>query len=414
MTEIVLVAFADALGQFLRPSNLLGVLVEGLAKSALFIMIAAGLTLIFGLLGVLNFAHGSLTMIGAYLGGLVMVMTVGDATAGFGRLGYFLVSLVAVFVALTLFGGAIERTLIRPLYDRSPLYQILLTFGLTLVLDEIVRIVVQFYGLQPISDWQAALGTKPTVLSRQHDITAAAVWGFSALDLVAMIVIGGTVWALLTRSRLEEPFHRRIESLPSIDTDEERSVLVATLAAAIVCGVVGGVLVRVIEFGAVTVRGLAPFQILFGLLTVVAVWGFLTRTRYGLIVRAGSEDPEMTEALAIDVRRVFTVVFALGTGLAGIAGVLLMWDPRWGASVPLAAETLLPAFVVVIIGGLGTFRGTVVAGIIVGMADAVTTWWFQNAIAFTGLPEMTVFLLLVVMLVLRPQGLFGVEGVGGH
>ena len=91
-----------------------------------------------------------------------------------------------------------------------------------------------------------------------------------------------------------------------------------------------------------------------------------------------------------------------------------MWDPTWGASVPLAADTLLPAFVVVIIGGLGTFKGTVVAALIVGMADATTTWWFQNVIEFTGLPEITVFLILVVMLILRPQGLFGVEEVGGH
>ena len=91
-----------------------------------------------------------------------------------------------------------------------------------------------------------------------------------------------------------------------------------------------------------------------------------------------------------------------------------MWDPVWGASVPLAAETLLPAFVVVIVGGLGTFRGTVVAGVLVGMVDAVMTWWFQNAISFTGLPQITIFLILVIVLIARPQGLFGVEGVGGH
>jgi branched-chain amino acid transport system permease protein len=122
----------------------------------------------------------------------------------------------------------------------------------------------------------------------------------------------------------------------------------------------------------------------------------------------------MASALGIDVRQVFTVVFALGIGLAGAAGTLLMWDPTWGASVPLAAETLLPAFIVVIVGGLGTFRGTVVAALVVGMADAVTTWWFQNVIEFTGLPELVLFLVLVVTLIVRPQGLFGVEEVGGH
>jgi branched-chain amino acid transport system permease protein len=285
-------------------------------------------------MGVLNFAHGSLTMIGAYLGGLVMVLAAG--TTGATRVLAFFVAAAVVFAALAALGGVVEVGLIRPLYDRPPIYQILLTFGLTLVLDEMARIVVQFYGLQPISDWQAALATKPAVLTTSLSV------------------------------------------------------------------------------GTASVSGLELFEIAMGAATVVGLWAFLTQTRYGLVVRAGSEDPEMTSALGIDVRRVFTVVFALGAGVAGVAGVLLAWDPSWGASVPLAAETLLPAFVVVIIGGLGTFRGTVVAAVLVGMVDATMTWWFQNAIDFTGLPQMTIFLILVVMLVLRPQGIFGVQEVGGH
>jgi branched-chain amino acid transport system permease protein len=334
--DVTLVALGDALASFLQPVNLFDVFLNGLAKSALYVMIAVGLTLIFGLMGVLNFAHGSFTMIGAYLGGLILVLTVTGTTGGLARIGLFFVGVLVVFGVLAVLGGVLEICLIRPLYDRSPVYQILLTFGLTLVLDELVRIIVSLYGLQPISDWQNAFGTRPAFIARSLD------------------------------------------------------------------------------FGPVDVPGLALFQIAFGVVTVGAVWTFLTRTRYGLIVRAGSEDAEMTEALGIDVRRVFTVVFALGAGIAGVAGVLLMWDPVWGASVPLAAETLLPAFVVVIVGGLGTFRGTVVAGILIGMVDAVMTWWFQNAISFTGLPQITIFLILVIVLIARPQGLFGVEGVGGH
>nr|WP_210424974.1 branched-chain amino acid ABC transporter permease [Halorussus halobius] len=326
----------DALGQFLQPGNLASVLVDGLAKAGLYVMIASGLTLIFGLMGVLNFAHGSMTMIGAYLGGLVMVTMVGNATGAGTRLLFFFLAMAAAFAVLAGLGGVVEVGLIRKLYDRPPVYQILLTFGLTLILDELVRIVVLFYGMQPTSDWQVALGTKPQALETQVDL------------------------------------------------------------------------------GLLSVPGLDLFEIAFGALTVAALWAFLTRTRYGMIVRAGSEDAEMTEALGIDVRRVFTVVFALGAGVAGAAGALLMWDSTWGASVPLAADALLPAFVVVIIGGLGTFRGTVVAAVIVGMTDAVMTWWFVNHIEFAGLPEMTIFLLLVVMLVLRPQGLYGVEEVGGH
>ncbi|WP_135851546.1 branched-chain amino acid ABC transporter permease [Halorussus salinus] len=333
---VVMAGFVDALGQFLRPGNLAAVFVDGLAKAAIYVMIAGGLTLIFGLMGVLNFAHGSMTMIGAYLGGLIMIGLVGGGT-GFGaNLLFFFVALAATFALLAGLGGVVEVGLIRRLYDRPPVYQILLTFGLTLILDELVRIAVLFYGMQPTSDWQSALGTKPNALAASVDL------------------------------------------------------------------------------GIVSVSGLSLFEIAFGAATVAGLWAFLTRTRYGMIIRAGSEDAEMTEALGIDVRRVFTVVFALGAGVAGAAGTLLMWDPAWGASVPLAADTLLPAFVVVIIGGLGTFRGTVVAAVIVGMTDATMTWWFVNEIDFAGLPEMTIFLILVVMLILRPQGLFGVEEVGGH
>ncbi|PSQ64369.1 MAG: branched-chain amino acid ABC transporter permease [Halobacteriales archaeon SW_9_67_24] len=333
-TAPIALQVGDALGQFLRPSTLARVFVDGLAKAALYVMIAAGLTLIFGLMGVLNFAHGSLTMIGAYLGGAILVVLVGGG--GPTTLALFFVTVVAVFGLLAAFGALLEVGLIRPLYDRPPIYQILLTFGLTLVLDELARIVVSFYGLQPITDWQAVLGTKPPILTQS------------------------------------------------------------------------------VGLGPVSVRGLALFEIAFGVVTVLAIYAFLTRTRYGLVVRAGSEDSEMVDALGIDVRRVFTVVFALGVGIAGVAGTLLAWDATWGASVPLASETLLPAFVVVIVGGLGTFRGTVVAGLLVGLVDSTMTWWFQNAIEFTGLPEMTIFLILVITLIVRPQGLFGLAEVGGH
>ncbi|WP_248906321.1 branched-chain amino acid ABC transporter permease [Halocatena marina] len=327
---------ADVLGQFFQFETLVSVFLNGLAKASLYIMIATGLTLIFGLMGVLNFAHGSLTMIGAYLGGTVLTALVASTTGDPARFVLFFGAVVVVFGTLTVFGGLLEVTLIRPLYDRPPIYQILLTFGVTLVLDELARIVVTFYGLQPISDWQAALGTKPDILTRS------------------------------------------------------------------------------VTVGSVSVPGLALFEIVFGVVTVLAIHAFLTRTRYGLIVRAGSDDSEMVSALGIDVRRVFTVVFALGVGVAGVAGTLLLWDPNWGASVPLATETLLPAFVVVIVGGLGTFRGTVAAGVLVGLVDSTMTWWFQNAIQFTGLPEMMVFLVLIVTLIVRPQGLFGLAEVGGH
>ncbi|MFB6270277.1 MAG: branched-chain amino acid ABC transporter permease [Halobacterium sp.] len=314
--------------------TLLDVLVSGLAKASLYAMMALGLTLIFGLLGVLNFAHGSLTMLGAYVAGLVMVTFAGT---GASALAWFLFAGLLAGALVGGLGAAMEVGLIRKLYDRPPIYQILLTFGVTLVIDELARIVVLFYGMQPQTDWQAALGTKPAFIAD------------------TFTVFGGTV------------------------------------------------------------NHLELFEIVWGVLTVAAVWAFLNRTRYGLVVRAGSEDDEMAAALGIDVRRVFTVVFALGAGLAGFAGALLMWDPAWGANVPLASETLLPAFVVVIVGGLGSFRGTVYAAVLVGMVDAFTTYLFDNAIiTFSGLPELTVFLILVGVLVVRPQGISGLAEVGGH
>jgi len=315
--------------------TVLEVFVSGMAKASLYAMMALGLTLIFGLLGVLNFAHGSLTMVGAYVAGLVMVTFA--TGGGIAAVGWFLVAALVAAVLVGGVGAVMEVGLIRKLYDRPPIYQILLTFGVTLVVDELMRIVVLFYGQQPRADWRAPIGTKP---------------GF---------------------------------------IDSSTSVLGAS------------------------VQHIDVFQFAFGVATVVAVWAFLTQTRYGLVVRAGSEDDEMASALGVDVRRVFTVVFALGAGLAGLAGALLMWDPAWGASVPLASETLLPAFVVVIVGGLGTFRGTVIAAVLVGMVDGVTTYFFtEGIITFSGISELTIFLILVGVLVVRPQGIAGLAEVGGH
>ena len=314
--------------------TLVEILVSGFAKASLYAMMAVGLTLIFGLLGVLNFAHGALVMVGAYVAAFVMVTFAGT---GWAALGMFM---AAGLVAATLVGGAgaaIEGGLIRKLYDRPPIYQILLTFGLTLVIDELARIAVLFYGMQPRSEWREALGTKPDFLSESYTVLSGSITNF-----------------------------------------------------------------QLFEFG-------------WGVLTIAAVWLFLNRTRYGLMVRAGSEDDEMAAALGVDVRRVFTVVFALGSALAAFAGALLMWDSAWGASVPLASATLLPAFVVVIVGGLGSFRGTIVAALLVGMVDAVTTYMFTKAIiTFSGISELSIFLILVGVLVVRPQGISGLAEVGGH
>ena len=337
----------DVVVDMLELGSATRIVVDSLSKAALYITIAAGLSLVFGLMGVLNFAHGSFAMYGAYLGGVVMVVLVTASAGGLTRLLVFFLALAFVFALTTALGGAVERTLIRPIYDREPLFQILLTFGLVLVIDEAARIVVDFRGITPLSTWRAPLDTLPAFL----DSTAS----------------------------------------------------------------VGGSTLRVLWF----------FEILVGVAVVAATWLFLTRTRYGLYIRAGSEDGEMAQALGIDIRRTFTLVFGVGSGLAAAAGVVLMWDSRFGASVPLSVETLLIAFVVVIIGGLGSFKGTVVAGVLVGVIDGVATWLFEahSAVSVAGLfsvpisaelPQLVMFLALVGVLVVRPLGLFGVAEVGGH
>lgn len=331
------VVLVEVFDRLLRPETLSRLVVEGLGKGAVYFVIAIGLTLVFGLMGVLNFAHGAMSMLGAYIGGIVILFLVSSGTSQLMSVLMFFVAAAVVFALLSLLGGAIEVGLIRTIYDRNPTYQILLTFGVALILEEGTRIIATVYDVQPEPQWSDPMGTLPQVLETRYSI-----------------------------------------------------------------------------FGA-QIRGFYLFEILLGIFAVAAIWAFLNRTLYGLYIRAGSEDGEMVEALGIDIHRAFTIVFGLGTALAGAGGVLLMWDPLWGPSVLLNIEVLLFSFVVVIIGGLGSFEGTVVAAIIVGITDSITTWLFTTGLVkFSGLTEVSIFVLLVVVLVIRPQGLFGIEEVGGH
>ncbi|PSP27710.1 branched-chain amino acid ABC transporter permease, partial [Halobacteriales archaeon QH_2_65_14] len=301
MIDTVLV-IGEIVDLLTSPGELTAVLIEGFAKGSVFLMIAAGLTLIFGLMDVINFAHGAFTMYGAYVAGGT-VLALGLAGMGFGpTIFLFLVAMGLVFLALMVFGIVLEVSLIRKLYEYPPIYQILLTFGIGITMEEFMRMLVEVTNVNDGRyqlDWtEPERQTLPTALRSTHDL------GF-------------------------------------------------------------------IEFA-----GIHVLQIALGVLTIVAIWAFLNRTRYGLFVRAGVEDEEMAKALGINIKRTFTVVFGIGAGVAGAAGVMLMWDPLWDVSVPLALDVLLPAFVIVIVGGLGSFKGTVVASYLVGMIDAFGTWAF--------------------------------------
>jgi len=340
MIELPLV-LGDLLDLFTSPSELIAVLIEGLAKASLYVMIASGLTLIFGLMDVINFAHGAFTMYGAYMaGGLILALGATEMGLAMVLVTFFVVMLL-VFLLLALFGTVLEVSFIRRLYEYPPIFQILLTFGISITLEEFMRIFVEFQG---VNDGQYQFE-----------------WGSPRSNTVPEALKGGT------------------------------------------------------DLGLVRFENLYILEIALGVATVVAIWAFLNRTRYGLFVRAGVEDEEMAAALGINVKQTFTVVFALGSGIAGAAGVMLMWDPNWAVQVPLALEVLLPAFVIVIVGGLGSFKGTVVASLLVGMIDAFGTWSFQTGvIEFTALDQVMIFGILVVMLILQPRGLFGVEGQGDH
>jgi branched-chain amino acid transport system permease protein len=327
----------------ITPGALIEVLIEGLGTAGVYVMIASGLSLIFGLMGVLNFAHGALTTVGGYVGGatLVILATVafgGMATESFTLFLLWFALLLLTAVILAVLGSVIEIGLIRKLYDRSPIDQILLTFGIALVIQQVLRIVVDLYT-DPTRHWTDAEGAGPWIVQQG-----------SELDILGL-----------------------------------------------------------------SIKGIRVMEIALGIAVVVGVWAFLNKTRYGLYIRAGTEDDEMAEALGINVRQVFTVVFGIGIGLAGMAGMFLIWEKTYNLTVLMGASALLPAFIVVVVGGLGTFKGTVVASIIAGIFFELGIFLSTNYESLpTQLPSMLLFLLLVFVLIVKPQGLFGQAEVGGH
>ncbi len=272
---------------------------SGLVLGGLYVLIAIGLSIIFGLLGIVNFAHGVFFTLGAYLA-LTLYQT----------FGWPAVILAPVIVGLI--GVVVERVLIRRLYDKEPLLSLIITFALALMVEASVRLIWGGIG-QPFSP--------PPFLS-----------GF---------IIWGPI--LFTKYRL--------------------AVLITTAAV------------------------------------LIGLWAFLTYTKFGRILRAGSRDPEMVGLLGINLPRVFMWVFGLGCGISGIAGVLAA--PLWTVTPAMATNAIMPAFVVVAIGGLGSFAGAVIAGLLVGIVIALTIQFKPEA------SGAVMYLFMALMLLLRPRGLLG-------
>jgi branched-chain amino acid transport system permease protein len=282
--------------------------ITGLGLGALYFLIASGLSLIYGLMGVLNFAHGSFLTVGAY----AMWFTESKLT-GLAVLPRFLLGSLVALVVGGVFAALVELVLIRPLYRRH-IEQVLVTVGL-------------------------GLATTALIVS---------IWGNDARPVAAPAWLGETT------------------TLLGAHIPNDRWLLIA--AALIVLG---------------------------------GLEAFLRRTRYGLIIRAGVENRLMVTALGIDVRRAFTLVFAIGGIAAALAGVLSnvyfsTVDPARGTSL------LIFAFIVVVIGGLGSLRGTAAAAVVVGLVQQ-----YANYYASTGLGDLSVVLLLGLVLLARPRGLSG-------
>lgn len=292
---------------------------SGLFQGMLLFLVASGLSIIFGLMDVLNLAQGAYFMLGAYVaydvqhpGGILdLTSTIPDPNLRFP---------VAVLMAV-LFGGVLgvvlERGLLRPLYAR-PVFQLVLTFGVSLVMLELVKSI---WTTTPYS-WTEVFGV---------------------------------------RENFFELFGQRFSTY-------------------------------------------RLFVVGMGVALIVSIAVLLRRTRIGIIIRAGVEDAEMVQALGINVRVVFTLVFTLGCAVAALGGAVAA--PFLGASTTLGSTFLLQAIAVVVIGGLGSYEGTAVGSVMVGLALAVAQASTIGT-SLAALPSITPMLLLVLVLLIRPSGLFG-------
>lgn len=292
---------------------------NGLQFGVMLFLMAAGLTLVFGVMGLINLAHGSLYMIGAFCAAYVA-----------GATGSFILALAASLAAAAAAGALIEILVIRRLYDRDHLDQVLATFALILILSEGTRWV---FGSFPLY-----------------------------LDLPAYL--SGVV------------------QLPGgLDYPLYRLVIIA-----------------------------------IGLCIAAGLFLLISKTRLGIQIRAGENDREMIAALGIDITKLYTIVFALGAALAGLAGALV--GSIQSVQVGMGEPVLILAFVVIVIGGIGSIKGALIGAILVGMTDTLGRFLLPIAISSfmdpsraasigSAVASMAIYVLMAVILVIKPSGLYG-------
>jgi branched-chain amino acid transport system permease protein len=280
---------------------------NALLYASVMFLIAGGLSLIYGVMRIVNLAHGNLYAFGAYVAAWAAGLVIAGMPAGWG---YFVLG--AGPVAAAALGAVLEPTLLRPLYRRAEEYQLLITFGLLLILEDVMRLVWGPYPLS-VSALFEALGSLP--------IGEAIYPGYN----LAVIVVGG-------------------------------------LAAA-------------------------------------GLWAFVYRTQFGVVLRATSQNMRMASALGVNVNRVYVQAFTLGCFMAGLGGAIVV--PQQGAVLGMGPDALILAFVVVVIGGLGSLEGALVGALMVGIVREAGITFFPEI-------ELAVlYLMAAIVLLVRPAGLFG-------
>ncbi|RLC19937.1 MAG: branched-chain amino acid ABC transporter permease [Deltaproteobacteria bacterium] len=281
-------------------AEILAQLFNGIVLGLLFGVMALGFMMILSVMEVINFGHGALFALGAYFA-LTLQKFVGYWPA---------LILAPVFVGLL--GLVIERFAIRRIYGKDPLFGLLLTLGLAMIFEEIIRII----------------------------------WGKAGYSLSAPAFAAGPI-----------------------------------------------------NLGNLWYSKYLLFLAFLSLILLFLVWIFLEKTPYGAIIKAGVSDSEMVLALGKNLDRLRTLVFGLGAALAGIAGVIA--GPMWSLKPTMGTEILMPSFVVVVIGGIGSFWGAIIGGLIVGLSKSL------SILVYPRMSELAMYFIMAIVLVLRPRGIMG-------
>ncbi len=281
---------------------LLGQLLVGLINGSFYAMLSLGLAVIFGLLRIINFAHGALYMLGAFIGYLLLVHL---------GIGYW-PALVIVPLAVGLFGMAVERVALSRLYRLDPLYGLLFTFGLALVIEGVFR---YYYG----------------VSGNPYAVPA--------------LLAGGT------------------------------------------------------NLGFMFLPNYRGWVVLASLVVCIGTWLLIEKTRLGSYLRAATENPQLVQAFGVNVPLLLTLTYGLGAALAGLAGILAA--PVYQVSPLMGSDLIIVVFAVVVVGGMGSILGAIVTGYMLGLAEGLTKVFYPEA------SNLVVFVIMVIVLLLRPAGLFG-------